>query len=593
MSFRRTAILKKCRDQDKKPGRKYPVSEQEYCLWDTEEKKILMAGPKAAVKKQEKAVQYYKRQGAPVPECTEMQQASTIRYKGASYVALRAGRRLVTAQGPSERVKEELRIMSPELRGDLDELVRELGIPAWRIVMDAQDRGMSVFKEIQELRGDPESASELKQLVELEQGYIQEHGVEKEYEGVEWEPKVPKKTAPPVPAIELVSPEEQRELGPAKDVIKERIEERARKRRRRQPEKLAPAKDVIKQRIEERKERSQQKQFQRKEKKLSPQRELVKTVEVVDLPYEVEERFSEKARREKLRREIMALESRLDFKNLFPKELTEDDIEFALPYYRKLKQKHNEGGKRRANVVKYKGAYYTPVEALKQEVDPSKRLPQQQGINEFVSTQIHMHRLDTALQNAEKVFDTLVASPGLEKYDDKRQQIDAQLSEVRRNVEVVKSLTQCMGDTIEAQQETIGRFQDALQQLQEQRTSSAQGTSGMATQEETPQMVKYAGHFYVLAEDEDKEPEEVEELEEEVEEHLEEEAEEMELLDALKSHWQTILDKLPDDLEVDDEFEAALNGIDEVISVMDKIHAEYAEEPPGEEEGLPEEPEAE
>jgi tRNA-dihydrouridine synthase len=98
-----------------------------------------------------------------------------------------------------------------------------------------------------------------------------------------------------------------------------------------------------------------------------------------------------------------------------------------------------------------------------------------------------------------------------------------------------------------------------------------------------PHMVKYAGHLYVLAED-DEAPElelEQEEAQEDEEEELgeegEEEEEEIELLDALKKHWQVILDKLPDDLEVDEEFEEALNGIDEVIDVMEKIHEEYEE----------------
>lgn len=100
----------------------------------------------------------------------------------------------------------------------------------------------------------------------------------------------------------------------------------------------------------------------------------------------------------------------------------------------------------------------------------------------------------------------------------------------------------------------------------------------MAT-EKHPEMVKYAGHVYVLAAD-DEEPKE-DELEAEVEddvdgEHAEEEAAELDLLEELRKHWQTILDKMPDDMPVDDDFEVALNGIDGVIAEMDKLHAEYA-----------------
>lgn len=239
-------------------------------------------------------------------------------------------------------------------------------------------------------------------------------------------------------------------------------------------------------------------------------------------------------------------------------------------------------------IVKYMGAYYMPVQALKQQFDPNKSLPQQGGINEAVSAQIYLTRLAQALQAVEKIFDALAAVPEMQQYDDKRKQIDVQLTEVGRTASVLKSLLERMGDKLEEQQETIGRFQNALKQLQSQRTSSVRGTNSMA-REETPQMVKYAGHFYVLAEDEE-EPLDVEEEETEEDEHLEEELEEMELLDALKSNWQTILDKLPDDLKVDDEFEDALNGIDEVISVMEKIHEEYADERDiGEMEDLPEE----
>jgi len=92
--------------------------------------------------------------------------------------------------------------------------------------------------------------------------------------------------------------------------------------------------------------------------------------------------------------------------------------------------------------------------------------------------------------------------------------------------------------------------------------------------EKNPEMIKYAGHVYVLAADDEK-PEELEMEGEISDEHLEEEAEEMDLLEDLKKHWKTILDKMPDDTPVDDEFEAALDGVEKVISEMESLHAEY------------------
>jgi len=105
--------------------------------------------------------------------------------------------------------------------------------------------------------------------------------------------------------------------------------------------------------------------------------------------------------------------------------------------------------------------------------------------------------------------------------------------------------------------------------------------TSMSSQETTPEMVRYAGHLYIRA-DEDELPDEPEM---EDEEHLEEEQDEVELVDALKEYWQTILDKLPEDLEVDEDFEAALNGIEDVIKILEDMPNE--DEAPLEEE-LPE-----
>jgi len=92
--------------------------------------------------------------------------------------------------------------------------------------------------------------------------------------------------------------------------------------------------------------------------------------------------------------------------------------------------------------------------------------------------------------------------------------------------------------------------------------------------EKNPETIKYAGHVYVLAADDEKP--EVLEMEGEIsDEHLEEEQEEMDLLEELKKHWKTILDKMPDDTPVDDEFEAALDGVEKVISEMESLHEEY------------------
>jgi len=65
------AIIKKCRPQDKKDGRKHPVEDQNFCLWDKEEEKILYAAPtKSDAEGQERAVHYYSNasinSGAPV-----------------------------------------------------------------------------------------------------------------------------------------------------------------------------------------------------------------------------------------------------------------------------------------------------------------------------------------------------------------------------------------------------------------------------------------------------------------------------------------------------------------------------------------------
>jgi predicted nucleic acid-binding Zn-ribbon protein len=245
--------------------------------------------------------------------------------------------------------------------------------------------------------------------------------------------------------------------------------------------------------------------------------------------------------------------------------------------------KHGEAA---PSVVKYKGAYYHSVQALQEDIDPSARIFRS---DYYVSAKIQLTNMDIWLQRAEKIFDALVAAPEMEKYDDKRQAIDDNITKARKALKAVESLTNRRGDKLEKQSETIKRFQKALEELQSQRAASVQRVNEkMARQEKSPEMVKYAGHFYVLAEDEAPE-EEKEEKEEE--EEVEEETEEMDLLDALKGYWQTILDKLPDDLEVDEDFEAALTGIDDVIAVMEKIHEEY-EEPEGEE-GSEEESEGE
>jgi hypothetical protein len=112
----------------------------------------------------------------------------------------------------------------------------------------------------------------------------------------------------------------------------------------------------------------------------------------------------------------------------------------------------------------------------------------------------------------------------------------------------------------------------------------------MAKKQNTPDVVSYMGHLYVVAADEEPLEDALEEMAGEegdelppADSELDEEMEEVEMLDALKGAWQTVLDRLPDDLEVDEEFEDALNTIEEVIKVMDEMHAEYAEPPEDEE----------
>jgi len=230
------------------------------------------------------------------------------------------------------------------------------------------------------------------------------------------------------------------------------------------------------------------------------------------------------------------------------------------------------------NLVKYNGAYYERVEALQQH-DPSKRLPMGSEISDIVSAEFQLSLIGTWLEQAEKVFDQLSATPCMEGHDDKRVKIDKNITNTRSALSKLQSIVQRMSITTQSQQDTIKRFQLALQKLQTQsRTGSGKRIDSMAINDQ-PKMVKYAGQLYVLAEDEADEME-MDEPEEAEEEKDEEDMEEMELLDALKSNWKTILDKLPDDLEVDEEFEEALNGIDEVIGVMEKIHAEFDAEVP-------------
>jgi hypothetical protein len=62
---RRHAVIKKCRPQDKQEGRKFPVEEQDFCLWSKKDPDdLLMAGPKKAVEQQEKNVQFFKQKAA-------------------------------------------------------------------------------------------------------------------------------------------------------------------------------------------------------------------------------------------------------------------------------------------------------------------------------------------------------------------------------------------------------------------------------------------------------------------------------------------------------------------------------------------------
>jgi hypothetical protein len=75
--MRKHGRIKKCRPEDKKDGRKHPIEDQKYCLWDSKGDKILYAGPtRKAVEKQERAVQYYKHNAG--IEVVESEQPVTI-----------------------------------------------------------------------------------------------------------------------------------------------------------------------------------------------------------------------------------------------------------------------------------------------------------------------------------------------------------------------------------------------------------------------------------------------------------------------------------------------------------------------------------
>ena len=67
VNMRKHSRIKKCREEDRKDGRKHPIEDQKWCLWDSDGEKILYAGPsRKAVEKQERAVQYYKHNGSVV-----------------------------------------------------------------------------------------------------------------------------------------------------------------------------------------------------------------------------------------------------------------------------------------------------------------------------------------------------------------------------------------------------------------------------------------------------------------------------------------------------------------------------------------------
>ncbi len=108
---------------------------------------------------------------------------------------------------------------------------------------------------------------------------------------------------------------------------------------------------------------------------------------------------------------------------------------------------------------------------------------------------------------------------------------------------------------------------------------------------DTPEAVRYMGQLYVYAGDEEPLDDAMDGMADEMadEEAPEDEApadmEEVELVDALKGFWQTVLDRLPDDLDVDEEFEEALNGMEEVIQVLEEMHTDYSDEEAPPEEG--------
>jgi len=528
MATLRTAVIKKCREQDHDDR---PASEQRWCLYTHDGKKLLGRHPsKESALKQERAIQVHKH-GEAAP--------SVVKYKGAYYHSVQA---LQEDIDPSARIS------------------RSEKWKKWWESLSEEERSEIAKKRSEGHKKWWENLSE-EELAEVAKK--QSEGQKRRWENISEEERA-----------EIAKKQTERMKRWWESLSEEELAERRKKQSegsKRRWENLSEEElaEVAKKQSEGQKRRWENLSEEERHEIAKKQTEGRKRRW---------ESLSEEERAE--RRKKQSERQKRWWENL--SEKNKDKKAKDIIRQRIIERKQGK----KPSVVKYKGAYYHSVQALQEDIDPSARISRS---DYYVSAKIQLTNMDIWLQRAEKIFDALVAAPEMEKYDDKRQAIDDNITKARKALKAVESLTNRMGDKLEKQSETIKRFQKALEELQSQRAASVQRVNEkMARQEKSPEMVKYAGHFYVLAEDEAPE-EEKEEKEEE--EEVEEETEEMDLLDALKGYWQTILDKLPDDLEVDEDFEAALTGIDDVIAVMEKIHEEY-EEPEGEE-GSEEESEGE
>lgn len=78
-NIKKRSKIKKCKPEDKKKGRKHPIKDQKFCLWDSDGDDILYAAPsRQDAEGQERSVQYHSHNGAAAMEVVEHDEPVTI-----------------------------------------------------------------------------------------------------------------------------------------------------------------------------------------------------------------------------------------------------------------------------------------------------------------------------------------------------------------------------------------------------------------------------------------------------------------------------------------------------------------------------------